>query len=391
MPNVYKNLNHRVNHFKSNLSGDIEKNPGPVINSTKTIQAPYSQDNVAMFGLNAGTQCVAMSLASLIYNKRKGIVSLMDLVNIMNIGNELYSGLSRQSYLLLTEVCEMIMVFNINYQLQCSPSYTGTIHGTCEVQDFNYCISFAFAMQNYNSFVSTILSTTVGFYCNGDGKFKIFDSHGRDPYGMPHPQGTCVLLEVNTLNELINYFQGLYQNPNVLFEFKGVPINEKQCDMTDISDQQLSAVPLEANHADAEITTIHIPLLCCCATSFYSICFSIIKYCGYWNSQTLDRITDHANKFYKEKLNGDNHPLTINNFPRTLQICDVDINIASNLEKQGILCCTSLSSKLLLQKLITDNTRDNAGCLMWISNYCFSCIFQHHNMKTKAKSVKYSS
>ena len=44
---------------------------------------------------------------------------------------------------------------------------------------------------------------------------------------VPHPQGTCVLLEVNTLNELINYFQGLYQNPNVLFELKGVHINEK--------------------------------------------------------------------------------------------------------------------------------------------------------------------
>ena len=147
-----------------------------------------------------------------------------------------------------------------------------------------------------------------------------------------------------------------------------------------ISDWQLSAVPLKANHADAEITTIHIPLLCCCATSFYSICFSIIKYCGYWNSQTLDRITDHANKFYKEKLNGNNHPLTINNFPRTLQIYDADINIAFNLEKQG---------KLLLQKLITDNTKDNTGFLMWISNYCFRCIFQYNNMKTKAKSVKY--
>ena len=42
VPNVHKNLNHRVNHFKSNLSGDIETNPGPVINSTKTIQAPYT-------------------------------------------------------------------------------------------------------------------------------------------------------------------------------------------------------------------------------------------------------------------------------------------------------------------------------------------------------------
>ena len=82
---------------------------------------------------------------------------------------------------------------------------------------------------------------------------------------MPHPQGTCVLSEVNTLNKLINYVQGPYQNPNVLFGLKGVHINEKQGDMTDISDQQLSAVPLKANHADAEITTIHIP---CCATSF---------------------------------------------------------------------------------------------------------------------------
>ena len=81
--------------------------------------------------------------------------------------------------------------------------------------------------------------------------------------------------EVGTLNELINYFKGLYQNPNVLFALKGVHITEKQFYMTDISDQQLSAVPLEANHADAEITTIHIPLLCCCATSFIVFSFPL--------------------------------------------------------------------------------------------------------------------
>ena len=74
--------------MKSNLSGDIETNPGPVINSVKTIQAPFSQDNVAMFGLNAGTQCVCGG---------DGIVSSVDLVNIMNIENELYSGLSSLS------------------------------------------------------------------------------------------------------------------------------------------------------------------------------------------------------------------------------------------------------------------------------------------------------
>ena len=119
----------------------------------------------------------------------------------MNIGNELYSGLSslsRQSYLLWTEVPDIIIVFNTNYQLQYSPSYTGNIHGTCEVQDFNIVCHLLMPCRlcwekNYNSFLLTVLSTTVGFYCNGDGKFKIYDSHGRDSYGMPHPHGTCVL------------------------------------------------------------------------------------------------------------------------------------------------------------------------------------------------------
>ena len=114
----------------------------------------------------------------------------------------------------------MVIVFNINYQLQYSPSYAGTIHGICEVQDFNYCMSFANAMQallgqNYNSFLLTILSITVGFYCNGDGKFKMFDSHSRDSYGMPHSQKTRVLLEVITLNGQINYFQMFYFSSKV--------------------------------------------------------------------------------------------------------------------------------------------------------------------------------
>ena len=90
-PNVYKNVNHKINHCKFNLSKDVETNPGPPIDPLKTIKAPYSQDNVLLFGSNAGTQCVAMSLTSLIHNHRNGITSSTDLVNIMNTGNELYT------------------------------------------------------------------------------------------------------------------------------------------------------------------------------------------------------------------------------------------------------------------------------------------------------------
>jgi len=140
-------LNHRVNHSKFMLSKDIEKNPGP-IDPTKTILAPYSQDNLVLFGLNSGTQCVAMALTSLIFAYRNnGISSPADLVQIMNIGNELYgttlSRLSGQTFLMLTEIPQMVSIFNTDYRLEYSPSYNGTIRGNCTLETFEYCTTLA--------------------------------------------------------------------------------------------------------------------------------------------------------------------------------------------------------------------------------------------------------
>ena len=116
--------------------------------------------------------------------------------------------------------------------------------------------------------------------------------------------------------------------------------------------------------------------------------FSTIKSCGYWNAQTLKAIIDHASMFYREKLYPINQHLTINDFPSTQQIYDADISIAFNLEKQGILFCTCLTSKLMLQALITENTNHNTGFLMWISNYWISGIFEH-KIKRKTNTVKH--
>ena len=102
---AYKSLNQRVNFGQFKLSTDIEKNPGPsvYVDATKTIHAPYRQGNVAVFGENAGQQCVAMSLCALIYSKIKRITSVDDMIQIMIVGYQLYSSLSllkRQSMLM---------------------------------------------------------------------------------------------------------------------------------------------------------------------------------------------------------------------------------------------------------------------------------------------------
>ena len=49
---------------------ETQKNPRPptYVDPNKTIVASYSQGNELAFGQNAGQQCVAMSLGSLIYN-----------------------------------------------------------------------------------------------------------------------------------------------------------------------------------------------------------------------------------------------------------------------------------------------------------------------------------
>ena len=100
-------------YCKLKLNADIEKNPGPrptYVEPTKTIAPPYSQGNELVFGQNMGQQCVAMSLRSLIYNNKQGISSVNDFIQIMNIGNQLYSSLSqleRHSYLMQTELPRM--------------------------------------------------------------------------------------------------------------------------------------------------------------------------------------------------------------------------------------------------------------------------------------------
>ena len=98
-----------------------------LVDSRKTIKAPYSQGDVVVFGLNAGQQCVVMSLWALIYTNMKGIGNPNDLKQIMHIGNQLYSSLSqlsRQSFLLLTDLPSMLTVLEEDYQLEYSESYS---------------------------------------------------------------------------------------------------------------------------------------------------------------------------------------------------------------------------------------------------------------------------
>ena len=86
-----------------------------------------------------------MSLSGLICNKIKGIHSCNDLVQILEMGNQLYSTLSQctgQVYLMQTELPSVIAMFEKNYQLNYSESYAGNLHH-CDsiIEGYQYSMS----------------------------------------------------------------------------------------------------------------------------------------------------------------------------------------------------------------------------------------------------------
>ena len=90
------------------------------------MYAPCSQGDVVVFAQTAGQQCVAISLCGLIYHNMKGIGNPNDLKQIMHIGSQLYSSLSqlsRQSFLLLTDLPSMLTLLEEDYQLEYRESY----------------------------------------------------------------------------------------------------------------------------------------------------------------------------------------------------------------------------------------------------------------------------
>ena len=59
-------------------TNDVEENPDPrnineIVYRTFTVHADCHQGNASMFGSNAGKQCVAISLCSIVYNEIKSV------------------------------------------------------------------------------------------------------------------------------------------------------------------------------------------------------------------------------------------------------------------------------------------------------------------------------
>ena len=317
------------------------------------------------FGENAGKQCVAMSLIALIYNKIKGIHTCDDLVQILEMGNQLYSTLSQctgQVYLMQTELPSMTALSEENYQLNYSESYTGNLH-YCNliIEGYQHSMSRDRAFesllsQNYSAFILTIECISVSIYHTDNGSYKIFDSHARDEYGRSHPSGTCVLLEVPSIQGLVQCFQTIHSLSDN-YELRGVQISTYEV-------TRVNNLREEHNCSCKQ----------CSAVGLYAMCYSVAKSCSYWNSRTLYCIADQGNKLYHNM--GINRCLKMADLYTSLDICGVEISVQLKAQSYGMLSTSLNNTKNKLENLIFNNYSGNTGFLLWLASYCITCIFQ---------------
>ena len=333
-----------------------------------------------------------MCLCALIYNERQGISSPQDLIQIMNIGNELYSNLSRlarQSFLMFTELPSHLSVFDTDYHLSYSESYSGRVLGECHIEGYQYCVPFRQAFElllteSYTEFILTIDSAAVCIYLTDEGKFKIFDSHSRDKFGKSHPLGTCVLLEAKTVNNVIEHFQTSC-NENSQFELKAIVIKElgkvsatssSEINITDnigITDLVLGSSK-ESKIADISCSRCKQ----CSAISFYSICYSNLKPSNYWDSKTVAAVVNFGNTLYD-----DAGIITSSDLPKEIEICGTKVHVKLQANYQGKLNAET-ERQWNIESLIHND--ENTGFLIWLGGYCLSCIFQKTS-KNKSYSI----
>ena len=163
------------------------------------------------------------------------------MIVILSTGDSLYTCISNsinKTFLLLTDVPEIVSVSDQMYSLQYSVSFAGDLFMTTTNLPYFSLENavnnlFLYSELNYQHCLLTIECNTVAIFKNSEGNFNIFDSHSRDSYGIPHPFGKCVLISIQSLNNLVIYFQNTVPLGDVTpFEIKGVTVTLRNCEIT---------------------------------------------------------------------------------------------------------------------------------------------------------------
>ena len=221
-----------------------------------SVQGSFHQGD-RMFGVTAGTQCVANSLTALAYQKVKNCKEWQpyDMDNILVTGDEMYTFLQRSSsvtnrYLLITELPQSFECFERSYEFRTNESLPSLIN--LEGVELNYADFNAFELLEA---LQIALDDTDGcFVCfrgntfligKGATGFFTFDSHARSPEGFQCANGRSTRIMYESIQEVYNHVFSLALSMGCM--------GALECDITGVH-CSVRPVSLDKEHSIEEIS-----------------------------------------------------------------------------------------------------------------------------------------
>ena len=167
-------------------------------------------------------------------------------------------------------------------------------------------------------------------YILNNGVYKVVDSHSKNLIGQNDPFCSCTLIKIETLNELLYYFQQLHAQ-QFNFELRGI----KFLDMPN-------------SNINDNSTDVSNPFLYdeCFVIALYPLCFSTVKSCRYWNDETIKSTVENA-KLLHEKLCFTKQRAHKLAFPSKLDIGMGHVNIAAGTKCKEFFLLIVLAGTIL--------------------------------------------
>ena len=208
------------------------------------------------------------------------------------------------------------------------------------------------------------MTCTVAILVKSNDTFKVFDSHSRNSEGMFDPCGTCVLVEIASVDKLVEYFENLFVGMiDAVYELKGVQISTDVAASVGPTTLKISPPVNTENLNRNELisdSSLESDMLLCSCTRCCFICFSILKEIHYWNENTLDAIIENSNQLHENMMLKEH--CTVSDLPNSLAIDVANIEVCFNVVYKGRKKeRESLFVIQEMEKVITENQEHNTG------------------------------
>ncbi|XP_047213329.1 uncharacterized protein LOC124863125 [Girardinichthys multiradiatus] len=232
----------------------------------QTVRATHCQADYRYGTFSRNHQCTCMALTFLAYHSEGLQCDTVLLDRVLEQGDALYVGIKQQlmldgrfvdNHLTVEEMPQQVLTDGNIYSVHTTGVRVGRVLCQNDSPQRSQRMGFPLASQleclseNVTHAFLLVTPECIAVFRDRDGRFGVFDSHSRNSAGLPHPNGTAVVMTFSNLTLMVEHLYKLFQNrgPNATYEF--VPVSFVSDDIGDAPPPALSNLNISPGSTQA--------------------------------------------------------------------------------------------------------------------------------------------